>query len=256
VEGATILTDGASTARVAPDGRRIDLAVAPASLADRHTLEHVLALVALVVALRRFGLFHLHAAVLAEPDGRAILVAGGAGSGKSTLTLALLEASPGLAWLGDDTALLSARPGGLAVLGFPRPFHLSGTTAAAFPRLGSLLGAPCGSGAKRRLEGRLAFPGRQRLEASAPSLVILPEVVARPTSVVEAVPGAEALGALIESAALVVVDGMPAVDAQLALLAATAGGATCLRARLGRDLLERPGEVAGRLLAGVPRPPG
>lgn len=247
VAGALVLSDGASTARVAADGARVDLSVAPASLADRHTFEHVLALVALVVALRHRGLFHLHAAALALPDGRAALVAGGAGAGKSTLTLALLE--HGLAYLGDDAAFLAAGPAGVQVLSFPRPFHVAPQTARMIPRLLPLLGDRYAVGDKRRLDPRVAFPGRERATAGPPALVLLPEVSGRPRTEAEEVPSAVALGALIESSALVMVDGLPGADRQLALLAAVAEGARCIKATLGRDLLERPADVASALLA-------
>jgi hypothetical protein len=248
---AVVLSDGASTARVAPDGARIELAVAPASLAEPHTFEHVLALMALVVALRHRGLFHLHAAALVRPDGRAVLVAGGAGSGKSTLALALLEAAPGLRLLGDDTAFLARRAGGLAVLAFPRPLHLSDLTARAFPRLQPLLGDRYGTGNKRRLEPARAFPGREALEAAGPAAVILPRVTGSPRTELERIGAAEALGALIESSAHVAVDEMPGVEEQLALLAAAVDGASCLRIGLGLDLLERPGEVAREIVAEI-----
>jgi hypothetical protein len=248
VDGAILLTDGASTARVAPDGQRIDLAVAEASLADRHLFEHVLVLLALVVALRHHGLFHLHAAALVRPDGRSILVAGSAGVGKSTLALALLDGEPSLGWLGDDAVFLARRTDGVRVLALPRLFHLSDRTAAAFPHLGPALGPHYGGGPKRRLAAGLAFPGRSRLDAAAPAAVLLPQVVDQPGTELEVVTAAEALGALIESGALLVVDGMPAVNAHLALLAAAVNGATCLNVRLGRDLLERPGEVGEGVL--------
>jgi hypothetical protein len=246
-QGAIVLSDGASFARVAPDGSRVDLRVSPASLADRHTLEHVLALIALVLALRQHGLFHLHSAALVGPDGRAVLVAGNSGSGKSTLAVALLE--HGLGYLGDDSAFLAARPHGVAVLSFPRPFHLSDATARAFPRLVPLLGDRYATGEKRRLDPHRAFPGREGVEAAAPAAVLLPEVCAQARTELEPVPPAVALGALIESSALVAVDAMPAVDAHLALLGAAVSGARCLRVRLGADLLAAPAAIVPAIVA-------
>jgi hypothetical protein len=213
-------------------------------------LVHVLVLMALVLALRHRGLYHLHAAALARPDGRAVLVAGGAGAGKSTLSLVLLDRGP-LSYLGDDACFLRAGVGGPEVLAFPRTFHVPERTAAAFPRLRPLLGergAP--SMPKLSLDPRRAFPGRERTHAGAPALVLLPQVTGAPTTEVEPVPAAVALGALIESSALLLVDGLPGRDENLALLRAAVEGAQCLSLRLGTDLLA-PGAELPRNLAAV-----
>jgi hypothetical protein len=247
IQGVVVLWDGASTARLAPDGSRIELEVNPASFAAPHVFEHVLTLAALVVALRHHGLFHLHAAALADAAGRALLVAGHAGSGKSTLAVALIE--QGLDYLGDDAALLAMRVAGPAVLSFPRPFHVSEVTARAFPRLVRLLGERYASGGKRTLDPRHAFPGRERREAGAPRAILFPEVSGGPRTQIEPLAPAEALGALIESSAHLAVDSMPGVDAHLALLAAAVDGARCFRVRLGHDLLEEPREVTAAVLS-------
>lgn len=62
-------------------------------------------------ALRRFGLFDLHSAAVAEPDsGRGVLIIGQSGSGKSTLTYHLANA--GWPYLSDDEVLLSVNDDG------------------------------------------------------------------------------------------------------------------------------------------------
>jgi hypothetical protein len=253
--GVVTLSDGRSTARIAADGRRIELAVAPASLDDRHTFEHVLALIALVVALRRHGLFHIHAGVLVRADGRAVLVPGGGGAGKSTLTLALLEHG-GLDYLGDDSAFLAAGEGGASLRAFPRPFHVGEATARAFPRFAPLLSGEESLAGKRSLDPRRAFPGRERAEAGLPAAVLLPRIdPAGPTRLVEIAP-AVALGALLESSALLVVDGMPRVREHLDLLAAAVARARCFEVLLGRDLVDRPEPSARLVLAAVLAPVG
>lgn len=252
LEGAIVLTDGRSIARVAAGGAHIDLAVSPRSLEDQHAFEHVLALLALVVALRWRGLFHLHAAVLASGGG-AVVVAGPAGSGKSTLALALLEHA-GLAYLGDDAAFLALRSGGPRLLAFPRPFHVGAAAARAFPRVSSLLGADIGSGGKRRLDPGVAFPGRALAEAEAPRLVLLPVVSGRPTTRVSPVSRAAALGALIESSAMVAVDELPGAAGHLALLGAALDRAVAFSVELGTDMLQDPRAVV-RAIEGLPGAP-
>lgn len=241
-----VVTDGASQAHVLAGGRRIEVDVADQSLRDGYLFAHVLLLVSLVLALRWHGLFHIHSGALVAPDGRAILVAGGAGAGKSTLTLALLEA--GCAYLGDEAVFLSARPGQPAVQALPRPFHVAPRTAAAFPRVAALLSDLLPSGEKRRLDPRRAWPGRERDSMAGPSLLLLPRVTAGARTVTERLASAVALGALVESSVLLVVDGLPGGAEQLEVLRGMADGARAWRVDLGHDLLADPAGTAGRLL--------
>ena len=248
-DGDLVVTDGASRARVPPGGRLVAVDVAEASLRDGHHFAHVLLLVSLVLALRWRGLFHLHAGALVTPGGCGVLVAGGTGAGKSTLTLALLEA--GCSYLGDDAVFLATAPGAPAVLGLPRSFHVAPRTADAFPRIAPLLGSPLPAGQKRRLDPRAAWPGRERSSMGLPSAILLPSVVGGPTTSVEPLPSAEALGALIESSAYVVVGEFPRGREHLRVLRRIADAAAASRIGLGRDLLERPSEVGRRVLAAI-----
>ena len=241
-----LLWDGHSRARVAAGGALLEVDVAEDSLRDGYLFAHVFLLVSLVVALRWRGLFHLHAGALVAPDGRGILVAGGAGAGKSTLTLALLEA--GCAYLGDDAVFLSSREGDEAVLALPRPFHVAPGTAAAFPRVGALLSDLLPTGDKRRLDPRRAWPGRERSSMALPALLLLPHVSGAATTVVESLTAAEAMGALIESSTLVVVDGLPGGAEHLDVLRRVADGVRAWRVESGLDLLGAPRETADRLL--------
>jgi hypothetical protein len=241
-----VLWDGHSLARVAAGGGLVEGRVAEESLRDGYLFAHVFLLVSLVVSLRWRGLFHLHAGALVAPDGRGILVAGGAGAGKSTLTLALLEA--GCAYLGDDAVFLSSREGDAAVVALPRPFHVAPRTAAAFPRVPGLLSDLLPTGDKRRLDPRQAWPGRERSWMALPSLLLLPQVSGAATTVVESLSAAEAMGALIESSTLVVVDGLPGAAEHLEMLRRAADGARAWRVESGLDLLGAPRETADRLL--------
>ena len=241
-----VLWDGHSLARVAAGGALVEVDVAEESLRDGYVFAHVLLLVSLVLALRWRGLFHLHAGALVAPDGRGILVAGGTGAGKSTLTLALVEA--GCAYLGDDAVFLSARDGDTAVLALPRPFHVSPGTAAAFPRVGALLSDRLPTGEKRRLDPRLAWPGRERSSMAPPSVLLLPHVSGSPTTVVEPLSSAEAMGALIESSTHVVVDGLPGAAEHLDVLRRVSDGLEAFRVGSGTDLLGAPAATVGRIL--------
>jgi hypothetical protein len=249
-DGADLLLwDGHSTARISAGGARVEVEVADASLRDGYLFAHVLLFISLVLALRWRGIFHLHAGALVAPDGGGILVSGPAGAGKSTLTLALLEA--GCACLGDDAVFLSFRPGEPAVLAFPRPFHVAPRTAEAFPRIAALLDDFLPSGEKRRLDPRRAWPGRERATIDQPATLLLPCITGAPGTVVEPVGSAEALGELVESSAFVVVDGLPGGREHLAALTRIADEARAWRVGMGRDVLDSPVDVASSILARV-----
>lgn len=241
-----LLWEGHSRARIAAGGARIEVDVAEESLRDGYLFAHVFLLISLVTALRWRGIFHLHAGALVAPDGRGILVAGGAGAGKSTLTLALLEA--GCEYLGDDAVFLSTRGDDAGVLSLPRPFHVAPGTAVAFPRVEALLSDLLPTGDKRRLDPRLAWPGRERSRMGLPSLLLLPHVSGAATTIVEPLTSADGMGALIESSTLVVVDGLPGGAEHLQALRRVADEARAWRVELGLDLLARPVETAEKLL--------
>ena len=79
---------------------------------------------AVCAALRRFGLFELHAAGVTEPNSRAgALIIGPSGSGKSTLTSQL--ASAGWSYLSDDELLLSLHDETVEARGFRSFFALA-----------------------------------------------------------------------------------------------------------------------------------
>jgi hypothetical protein len=302
-------------------------------------------LLALLATLRPRGLHHLHAGALVAPDGRSLVVAGETGSGKSTLTAALVLA--GCGFLGDDVVLVrgatpvrpsttftlsvgSAPPRGAGrsrraqdertkqddrretgrpvLLSFPRAFHLSEAAVRAishpsssppqgggYARDGRLEGEPAqGGGYARdgRLEGepahgdghgrersgvgppqgggyargerlkverltargrlaldpRTLFPGRERRDGPAPSALVFPRVADREDTVLRPLSGADALGRLVESSALVAVKAIPGAREQLALLGQLVDGARAFEAELGRDLLLDAARTAGRVL--------
>ncbi len=71
-------------------------------------------------------------------DGRAVLLAGPSGRGKSTLTLALVR--DGAGWLTDELALIAAD--GRTVMPYPRAMHVSPATVELLPELAFLHDRP------------------------------------------------------------------------------------------------------------------
>jgi hypothetical protein len=245
--GGVRLTDGTSAVEISGDGSAITgLVHAPAS--GERPFDHVLLVVALAVALRSHGLYHVHAATLVGPDGSTVLVPGSGGAGKTTLALAL--AAGGFVPCGDDVCFLTRRGGAAAVVPVPRAFHVAVRTARAFPQLARWLGVPVPSG-KRELDLRGAFQGVRPATLSLPGALLFPAVAGGPrTDVAPRNPEAAFVG-LLDSSALAVVDAMPGAAEHVALLGEIVRGGRSLDVTLGEDLLADPAQVAGRVAAAL-----
>jgi hypothetical protein len=249
-DGDTLVVGDASAAfAIRPGGARVDVeaTLAPEALVPGATRDLVQALhvpIALAFALRHHRIFHLHAAALGDGD-RAVLLAGDAIAGKTTLAVALLEA--GLAAVCDDAAYLAEVGGTLRVQGVARPFHLRPATLLAFPRVAALAGPPDGEG-RRDLDPAAAWSAPRR-EPLAPGLLLFPQITRRAVTAVERIPPADVLGGLVEASALVVVDGAARAPEHLALLGRLSSEAPAYRVALGEDLLREPVRVARDVLA-------
>lgn len=92
-----------------------------------------LARVGAIVRLRERGRYFVHAAGAVDPLGRAVLLVGDSGDGKSTLAYALTRAS----WkmLGDDGVVLEVREAGIVAHAWRAPLLVSRDLAPAFPEL-------------------------------------------------------------------------------------------------------------------------
>lgn len=90
-----------------------------------------------IAALATSGVLAIHSGVVAT-GGRAILIAGRSGRGKTTLVLGLLRR--GLDLLSDELALIA--PDDRTVLAYPRGLHIRPGSLDLFPELGFLAGVP------------------------------------------------------------------------------------------------------------------
>jgi hypothetical protein len=240
-----VLVSPRSRLVVTPRGDRIDGLLTPEGARQPREVSETDLMIALSLALRPLGLHHLHAAGTVSPEGKVFLVAGTGGSGKSTLAAVMVSA--GHAFLGDDTVLVAP---GSTLLAFPRPFHLSPTSAEA----ASVEAAPPHpSTGKGDLDAAAAFPGKFRWFAPEPDLVLLPRIVDAATSSLRAMGKSEALGALLALSAFAT-SPLPGGDEQRARLAAIVDGARALHLDLGRDLLEDPEATVARLEAELSAP--
>jgi len=235
-----VLWDRRTRVLVPEGGARIDVfhggeEIVPGSA--RAALE-----IALALALREHGLFHLHAAALVDPAGRTLLLVGGSGAGKTTATIAL--ATSGYAFLGDDALLLEDGPKGPTLDAFPRPFHIGPATLTAFPHLAPMTLPAPGLGDKRHLDPELAFPGRRRDTCPAPALVLHPRVDPEGTTTLAPMGKADALGNLVAASGGLAIDGAARKEEHLDLLARVTNGARHAELCMGRDLLRDPSLLA------------
>ncbi|MDI1447286.1 hypothetical protein [Polyangium sp. 6x1] len=235
---AFLLWDRRSRILVPAGGARIEASLASEELVPgsaRASLE-----IALSLALRFVGLFHLHAAALVHrTHGETVLVVGGAGAGKTTTTITL--ASAGYGFLGDDALLLEDDPLGRPRLcALPRPFHVGPAALSAFPRLAPFAGSTKGHGDKRDVDPKLAFPGQARPTCLAPTLVLHPCIEPDQPTQLAPLAKADALGNLIASSGGLVIDDVPGKTEHLALLTRLTNGARHYDLRMGRDLLDDP----------------
>lgn len=107
-----------------------------------------------ILRLRTQRRYHIHAAGVVDPRGRAWLLAGPTGSGKSTLAYALARAH----WpiLGDDGVIVEVRRDDILAYAWREPLRVSTDLQVFFPELGAV------SATARQLSG----DARNRTEIS------------------------------------------------------------------------------------------
>ena len=200
---------------------------------------HPLVTVSLMEVLERRGLFSLHAACLAGPDGRGVLLAGASGAGKSTLALALALA--GVGFLSDDVVFLARDDDSSPVraLGFADTVGVSEHAAARFGELRGLCGPAAEGFPKRsvRIEDLLGVPPVRSCE---PRALVFPEVaVDKPSDIVPLDPG-QALLRLVPD---ILVTDAAATQAHLRTIAALLHQVRCYVLRSGSDLSRAAGLI-------------
>ena len=196
-------------------------------------------------ALRRGGLYVLHAAGVVEPEtGAGVVVVGNSNSGKSSLTIRL--ASAGWRYLSDDMLVLSGETegageadNGVEAYALRRIFSVSAASLAGCELSGleAALGAPANSDpTKRKLEPRITFPG-SFVESCRPRVLLFPTLTGEAASRLEKITPGEAMARLIRQCPWASYDTGTARE-HLGVLGMLAKQSDSFTLDAGRDLIE------------------
>jgi hypothetical protein len=152
-------------------GRTVGLVHAPARWPLRHYKQAIF--ITLYQHLRRHGLYLIHASAIGA-QGRAALIAGQSGAGKTTTMLTSVAA--GLDFLGDDTTLVQRTADGhFEVITLLSTLDVTDGTAAWFPELAPHLSAQRSHTGKRQIILAEAFPQRMATRGQA-AVILAPEI--------------------------------------------------------------------------------
>lgn len=190
---------------------------------------HLVLTILLVEILRRRGWYALHAAGFSD-SGRAILIPGTSGVGKSTLSVALLRAK--FDYLSDDMVFLARRADSLAVRGLVEDVDVSDQTIRFFSELDFLLRSPkTGGFSKRRLPIEEVYKTKVAAEAR-PRAIVLPRISGRRESVVTQIDADEAFHEIVPN---VLLTEESACRGHLGVLAELVKLVNCYRLDTGQD---------------------
>jgi hypothetical protein len=189
---------------------------------------------AFAAALRRCSLFEFHSAGLVPPgQDQAILIAGGSGTGKSTLTLQL--AACGWRFLSDDTLLLEKGNHGIEVHALRKFFALTAETIKTM-RLPQLAPTAATGMLKERVTPLDLFPKGQ-IQHSKPGVIFFPTLSDLAESRVQKLTAAETMGRLLRLCPWAAYD-KPTAAEHLRVLGALAKENAAFDLFAGTDLLE------------------
>lgn len=207
----------------------------PAGLETYGVLEDLIA-IGLSPHLRRRGLFLLHAFAAAHA-GRAVLLVGGIGAGKTTTGMALLDA--GWQLLSNDSPIITAEG---VVLSYPGVLAAYPATFARFAATAALAtGDPA---RKQTVAAEAVWPGVWRERATV-AAICFPQIESRPGHLVTRLSRPETLRRLLPHA--VEQWDRPVMPAHLAALGRLVESAPGYLLRLGPDVGAVAGVVGGLL---------
>jgi hypothetical protein len=205
--------------------------VASEHLASPWLLSHRIFYVPVLEIMRSKGAFYIHAGCVARGE-RCLLLCGGSGHGKSTLTYALSRS--GFSYMSDDAVFIQANHAGVEVFAFPEKIKLDRKSRSYFAEFDRLEGP----------EGKMEIPARlTRIRDVAvrgePYALIFTRIAGGGTSGLARLSKNEALVRLIAHS--VSVAGRSSVEKQLDLLAMIAETSVSLELTVGETYEGVPG---------------
>ncbi|UVT14865.1 MAG: hypothetical protein H8K04_13595 [Nitrospira sp.] len=190
---------------------------------------------ALIELLRYEGLYTVHATAL-EKYGRAVLIPGNSGRGKTTSFISLLRS--GYRYISDDHPLIRDAGTHVDILPFPIKINVTEETIEFFPELRNAPDHILRPGFPKR-----GFYAEELYQTSVgecchPAIMLFPHVVDSTQSHVELIPKSRAMELLLPQALLV-------YDSEVArrefrVLAKLVQQVDCYRLHFGRDILDLP----------------
>jgi hypothetical protein len=204
----------------------------PESL-NRGMISNLIFLVGLSEMLRARGLFLIHSAALAW-RGRGLIAPGLTGSGKTTLSLALLRG--GFKYLSDDRPFIREKPGGFELLAFPEVLDVTEETIANFPEVSSLPDGAFTRGLrKRRFRVEELYPG-SIVDSCTPRVLVALNIVDEERSRLMPISKIEAAHSLLPQSLVVTDEGT--AERQFHLLCELVESLDCYRLDFARDFLD------------------
>jgi hypothetical protein len=193
---------------------------------------------AISAAIRRAGLYDLHAAALIEPEtGSCLVFPGPSRSGKTSLSLRL--AVSGWDYLSDDVVIISKGDEGVEARGLRRPFLTSSDSldGCELLRLDNTLGVTIPNDpAKRPLDPEVLFPGQFAVSAK-PGVVCFPVITGESESRLAETTKAEAMMRLIDICPWSIYDASAARD-HLRILGQLVRQCRTYTLHAGRDIFD------------------
>jgi hypothetical protein len=245
------LSTSDSWVRVHPPETRLVEAWIGAKTAASSTALARLLFYATQAALRRCGLYEIHAAAATHPERQhGVLVIGASGSGKTTLAMRLTAA--GWSNVADDLVLIREGPAAVEAFAFRRVFAATQTTldACPTPRLEEATREPNEfEPSKRRLDPEVLFPGRFT-SSCTPRVLVFPSITGEPRTEARPVSTIDALTRLLKMCPWASYD-TPVARPHLSALGRLAGQCASYELLAGNDLLDDP-QAAPRLFDSLP----
>ncbi len=236
---------GLSVGEADLEGRRLRVYVARGRDDFLWSLQHFSILPLVMEFLRLRGIYPIHGAAM-EWKGRALILPALPGSGKSTLSIALLRA--GLRLLSDDMPFLTVQDGVPQLLAFPEDINVCTDGVGFFEELSFLADRTPNERNKHSFPVDSLFPGGLA-ERGRPRLLVFPRIARTPTSLLTPMAKAEAFLALLQHS-------LPPLNralasAHFATMMDTAASCECYRLETGVNPEEAAGQLT-ELLRGVP----